>query len=110
MEKIAWDGPKWGREVLFPANPDLADILGRTDLDFDMCFSFVGFQISEYPGSQISKIWPGPGGAWALGRVGRPLGEPPEWEGEQFWFPINFKNVPSERYSLQMLQYLNHEE
>ena len=23
-QKIAWDGPKWGREVLFPANPDLA--------------------------------------------------------------------------------------
>ena len=22
-QKIAWDGPKWGREVLFPANPDL---------------------------------------------------------------------------------------
>ena len=35
MEKIAWDGPKWGREVLFPANPDLADILGDTDFDFE---------------------------------------------------------------------------
>ena len=33
MEKIAWDGPKWGREVLFPANPDLADILGDTDFN-----------------------------------------------------------------------------
>ena len=32
---MAWDGPKWGREVLFLANPDLADILGRTDLDFE---------------------------------------------------------------------------
>ena len=27
---MARDGPKWGRDVLFPANPDLADILGRT--------------------------------------------------------------------------------
>ena len=34
MEKIAWDGPKWGREGLFPANPDLADILGDMDLHF----------------------------------------------------------------------------
>ena len=32
---MAWEGPKWGREVLFPANPDLADILGDTDFDFD---------------------------------------------------------------------------
>ena len=35
MEKIAWDGPKWGREFLFPANPDLADIWGDMDVDFD---------------------------------------------------------------------------
>ena len=34
MEKMDWDGPKWGREGLLPANPDLSDILGRTDLDF----------------------------------------------------------------------------
>ena len=33
MEKMAWDGPKWGREVFFPASPDLADILGDMDLD-----------------------------------------------------------------------------
>ena len=26
------DGPKWGQEDFFPTNPDLADILGRTDL------------------------------------------------------------------------------
>ena len=31
---MGWDGPKWGREVLFPTNPDLPDILGRTDFDF----------------------------------------------------------------------------
>ena len=35
MGKIAWDGMKWGREVIFPANPDLADILGNMDLDFE---------------------------------------------------------------------------
>ena len=32
--KMAWDGPKWGREVIFLTNPDLADILGDTDFDF----------------------------------------------------------------------------
>ena len=36
--KITWDGPKSGLEVLFPANPDLADILGDMDFDFDIFF------------------------------------------------------------------------
>ena len=35
MEKMASDGPKWGQEVFFPTNPDLADMLGRMDLDFE---------------------------------------------------------------------------
>ena len=35
MENIAWDGPKWGLEVLFLVNPNLADILGDMDLDFE---------------------------------------------------------------------------
>ena len=34
-EKLAWDGSKWGRESLFPANSDLADILGDMDVDFE---------------------------------------------------------------------------
>ena len=57
MEKMAWGGPKWGQEDFFPANPDLADILGDMDLDFEN-FNVgyvVGFQISGFPGSQISK-------------------------------------------------------
>ena len=34
--KMAWDGPKWGREFFFsPAHPELADMLGGTHLDFD---------------------------------------------------------------------------
>ena len=32
---MAPDGPKWGQEDFFPTNPDLADILGRTDFDFE---------------------------------------------------------------------------
>ena len=59
---------------MFPANPDLADVLGRTDLDFERFdFLFFRFQISGFPSPQISKIWPwaglGPWAGWALGRV-----------------------------------------
>ena len=66
MEKMASDGPKWGREDFFPTDPDLADILGRTDLDFEhfYVFLFLGPQISGFPGPQISKIWPWPGLGW----------------------------------------------
>ena len=35
MGKMAWDGPKWGQRDFFHTNPDLADILGGTDLDFE---------------------------------------------------------------------------
>ena len=39
----------------FPTNPDLADILGDTDFNFDMFYFllFSGFQISRLPGSKI---------------------------------------------------------
>ena len=38
MEKMGPDGPKLGQEDLFPTNPDLADILHITDVDFDNFF------------------------------------------------------------------------
>ena len=71
MEKMAWDGPKWGREDFFPTNPDLADILGRTDLNFETFhfFDFLdpivlnfqvpksqNFWISRSPDLQIPQI------------------------------------------------------
>ena len=34
-QKMAWDCPKWGREVFFPADPNLANILSDTDFDFE---------------------------------------------------------------------------
>ena len=54
MEKMTWDGPRWVREALFPANPDLAGILGRTDLDFHIFFDlfdseFLDFQVTSFP-------------------------------------------------------------
>ena len=66
-QKITREGPKWGREVLFPANPDLPDILGRTDLDFENFYFFY------FLGSQISGLGP----AWAH-PLGPSLG-PPTW-------------------------------
>ena len=44
--------PNGARRIFFPTNPDLADIFGDTDFDFDnFCFfdSF-GSQISRIPG------------------------------------------------------------
>ena len=59
MEKIASDCPKWGQEDFFPTNPDHADILGRTDLNFEkLYFLIVGtpkFWISRSPAFQISS-------------------------------------------------------
>ena len=62
MEKIAWDGPKWGREGLFRANTNLADILGDTGFDFENFHfgdfldpEFLDFQVPRFP-----EIWPGP--------------------------------------------------
>ena len=53
MEKFAWDGPKWGQEDFFPTNPDLADILGRTDLSFEKFYlldpKFLDFQVPRVP-------------------------------------------------------------
>ena len=69
MEQMAWGGPKWGRESLFPANPDLADILGRTDLDFynfDFLFflepKFLDFQVPIFPKFDLGRAGLGP---WA---------------------------------------------
>ena len=61
MEKIASDGPKWSREDFFPTNPDLANILGRPNLDFGFFFIFCilwtpNFWISRSPDLQIPRF------------------------------------------------------
>ena len=79
MEKMAWDGPKWGREDFFLANPGLANILGRTDLYFANLYffhfldpKFLDSQVPRSPKSGLGQAWAGwaSGRAWALGRVG----------------------------------------
>ena len=73
-QKIGREGPKWGREGLFPALRNFADILGRTDFDFENFYFWVFF------GSQIFGLgpaWAHLGPAWA-----HPLGPrvgPPTW-------------------------------
>ena len=58
------DGPKWGQEDLFPTNPDLADILGRTDFDFEIFFFWIpDFQVPR--NLAWAKLGPGLGRAWA---------------------------------------------
>ena len=76
----AKNGPRWAQEDLFPTNPDLADILGRTDFDFE------NFYLLDFFGSQISGLgpaWAHPLGPTYLGPAGaHPLGPglgPPTW-------------------------------
>ena len=65
MDKIVWDGPEWGQEDFFHTNPDLADILGRTDLDFENFYVFdfldhniQDFQVSRFQNSQTARLGP----------------------------------------------------
>ena len=69
MEKMAWDGPKWGQEDFFPTNPDLADILGRTDLEFEHFHlfhfvdpKFLDFQVPRFPKFGLGRAGLGPWG------------------------------------------------
>ena len=60
------NGPGWpqvGPGGFFPTNPDLANILGRTDLDFENFYffhvldpKFLDFQVPRSPNSQISRF------------------------------------------------------
>ena len=55
-----------GARRIFPTNPALAIILGRTDFVSEIFFDFVGSQIPRFPGPQISRSQKsGLGQAWA---------------------------------------------
>ena len=59
------DGLKWGQEAFFPTNPDLADILGRTDYDFENFYflDFFGLPTWARLGPSLGPAW---ARAWAL--------------------------------------------
>ena len=50
MEKLLQMAPNGALEFFYPTKPDLADILGRTDFDFENfhMFDVCGFQISRF--------------------------------------------------------------
>ena len=61
------DSPKWGQEDFFPTDPDLADILGNTDFDFDDVYflEFVESQNFRFAASRFSNFQKsGLGQAW----------------------------------------------
>ena len=65
---LGW--PQMGPGGFFPTNPDLADILGRTDLDFENLYffhfldpQFLDFQVPRFPKSGPGQAWAGPGQA-----------------------------------------------
>ena len=90
------DGPKWDQEDFFPTDPDLADILGRMDLDFENFYffdfldpRFLDFQvprfsnfwisrpqISKFPDLQVPRFPDSGAGAAAAGRTLRPQPDP----------------------------------
>ena len=87
------EGPKWAQEDFFPTNPDLADILGRTDVDFENFYfwDYFAFQLPRFPGPQKSGL----GQAWASGPgLGLTCQEA---ESEKFFsrvlFEILFRNL-----------------
>ena len=79
------DGPKWGQEDFFPTNPDLADILGRTDFDLEnfYFFDFFGLPAWAQLGPVLGPAWaqlgcPCPDAAGAVGAAGRTLRSQPD--------------------------------
>ena len=56
--QICLKWPQMGPGVVFPTNPNLANILGRMDLEFEILYIFVcwGPQLSRVPSPQISKF------------------------------------------------------
>ena len=60
---------KWGQEDFFHTNPDLADIFGRTDLEFEhfhffyfVAPKFLDFQVTRFPKFGLGRAGLGPWG------------------------------------------------
>ena len=69
MEELPQMAPNGARRFLFPTNPDVADILGRMDLDFDNLYFWDLLEprfLEMVPRSQHSPISRDPGSHPAL--------------------------------------------
>ena len=56
MDKMIWNDVKKWQELLVPTNPDLCDVLGRTDLIVRSCISsFDWLHMFRCPGSHIFR-------------------------------------------------------
>ena len=57
--------PNGPLEIFFPANPDLADFFGRTDVDFETfnLFDFLDSKFLDFQDPRLQNL--GPGWAWA---------------------------------------------
>merc|ERR1711965_4581 len=69
--KLPGMAPNGARRIFVPTNPDLADILGRTDLDFEICFLTPNIWMFRSP--DLQHFWisrsPDSSAVWGLGRV-----------------------------------------
>ena len=61
-ERGSRSGTKWGKDVVFPTHPDLADIWGRMDSDFEnldffdfLEYIFLDFQVPRSQNYEISR-------------------------------------------------------
>ena len=55
-----------GPGCFFPTNPDLANLLGRTDFDSEKVFLFFTFWVPRFPDQALARLgpgWTGPGRA-----------------------------------------------
>ena len=63
MVKFARNRMKWGREVFCPTNPDLADILGDMDMEFEnFVFDIFWIQNLQSQAPRFPKSGPGQAG------------------------------------------------
>ena len=74
------DGPKWGGDAFFRHKKNLADILGRTDFDFEIFFG------GEFLGPNI-LAWAHVGPTWAH-PLGPRVGPPTKWVGPTWAHPL----------------------
>ena len=75
--------PNEARRIFVPTNPDLADIVGRTDLNFEILYVLCCFLDPKFPDFQVPTFTDSQTDAWARpGLAGAPLRDT---SGPQSW-------------------------